>query len=132
MKWKYNGEDVLELNQDIAYFVYLITYADGTKYVGMKAVWTMRKQPPLKGMRANAKRMALKESNWKVYNGSSKNNEGRRAVRKDILHLCGTRRSATYYEAKELFSRGAIENDSYNNEGILGKFFIEATIKDKK
>lgn len=124
MKWKYNGQEISSLNQDVAYVVYLITYTDNTKYVGMKAVWTQRRVKPLKGMRVNAKRMVLKESNWKTYNGSSVNNEGKKAVSKDILHLCSNRRTATYLEAKELFSRSAIENDEYNNQNILGKFFI--------
>lgn len=130
MKWKHNGREITSLSQDVAYFVYLITYADDTKYIGMKAVWTQRRVKPLKGMRVNAKRMVLKESNWKTYGGSSINNEGKKAIGKDILHLCSNRRAATYLEAKELFSRGAIESDEYNNQNILGKFFI--TVLDGK
>lgn len=123
MKWTYRGKVCDKLEQDVRYFVYIIYYEDNTKYVGCKAVWTERRLKPLKAQRANAKRVALKESNWKSYYGSSDANKGKKPVTREILYLCSNRRTATYLEAKEILSRGAIEDDSYNNLNCLGKFF---------
>lgn len=123
MIWTYKGVDVFWLPEEVKYFVYLITYSDGTKYIGQKVVWSEIRLKPLKGMRANAKRTKLTESNWLIYSGSSKYNNGKKPTSKEILYLCSNKRTATYLEAKEIMSRGAIENDSYNNKNCLGKFF---------
>lgn len=121
--WLYRGVTVDSMPEDVRYFVYVISYTDGTKYVGQKVVRSETRRPPLVGMRANAKRLVLTESNWKKYDGSSSFNDGKVILSKEILHLCTNKRTATYLECRELFARGAIENEEYNNQNILGKFF---------
>lgn len=123
MKWIYQGEEIDSLPDEVMYMVYKIDYTNGTSYVGMKVVRSELKQTPLKGMRKNAVRRVLKQSNWKTYIGSSKENVGLEIALKTILHLCSNKRSSTYLEAKEILSRGALENDKYNNANCLGKFF---------
>ena len=123
MKWVYQGEEIDSLPDEVMYMVYKIDYTNGTSYVGMKVVRSELRQAPLKGMRKNAVRRALKQSNWKTYTGSSQENVGLEIALKEILHLCSNKRTATYMEHKELFCRGAIESNLYNNANIGGKFF---------
>ena len=40
-----------------------------------------------------------------------------------ILHLCKTKGEATYLEVKEQFTRNVLEDESYLNDNISGKFF---------
>ena len=123
MKWIYQGEEIDSLPDEVMYMVYKIDYTNGTSYVGMKVVRSELKQTPLKGMRKNAVRRVLKQSNWKTYIGSSKENVGLEIALKTILHLCSNKRSASYLETKELFTRGAIEGSEYNNLNISGRYY---------
>jgi hypothetical protein len=121
--WLYKGENVSKLPDTIRYFVYHIKYKDGAEYIGSKVVRSEVRLKPLKGMRVNAKRTSLKESNWRKYAGSSQFSIGREIETKEILYLCTNKRTATYLEARELFNRSALESDTYLNKNILGKFY---------
>ena len=123
MKWIYQEEEIDSLPDEVSYFVYKIDYTNGTSYIGSKVVRSELRMKPLVGMRKNARRVSTKESNWKTYVGSSKLNAGLVIASKEILHLCSNKRTATYMEHKELFCRGAIESNLYNNANIGGKFF---------
>ena len=126
MLWHYQKNDVKGLPEEVAYFVYIITYNDGKKYIGMKSVWTTRRLKPLKGMRVNAKRTKLTESKWKSYRGSSKLSKGKIISDKEILYLCSNKRTATYLEAKTIMCSDAMFKDEYLNANCLGKFFDNA------
>ena len=126
MNWIYNEREVKELPENIAYFVYIITYNDNRKYIGMKSVWTTLRIKPLVGMRKNAKRTKLTESKWKTYRGSSKLCAGKTIVSKEILYLCSNKRTATYLEAKMIIGTDAIFRDEYLNANCLGKFYKNA------
>ena len=121
--WYYNGEEVRSLSKDIAYFVYVITYTDGMRYIGMKSVWTERRLKPLVGMRKNARRVKLTESKWKSYRGSSKLCKGKVIEKKEILYLCINKRAATYLELKEIVVNDALFRDDYINKNLLGRFY---------
>ena len=123
MNWNYKGQTVDELSTEVIGFVYCIYYTDGTMYVGKKVARSLRRMKPLKNMRANARRMVMKEHDWKSYEGSSKLTEDKTIHQKVILHLCTNKRSMGYLEVKELFCRQAIESDKYVNENINGKWF---------
>jgi hypothetical protein len=135
--WTYKTHPVhshADLPEECTHIVYLLGYSDGTKYVGYKTVRSDRRMKPLKDMRKNAKRIVRKDLPFVKYTGSSKYNEGKELVSKEILHLCSNKRTATYLEVKEMIVRGSVEPDSgYNNENILGKFFnncLDGLIKD--
>lgn len=70
-----------------------------------------------------------KESNWKVYKGSSKNLVGLKIKEKTILHLCPTKRNMTYMETKLLFEHNVLdEGTKFVNDNILGKFYVGAIV----
>ena len=92
------------------------------KYIGKKQCISKLKRKPLKG-RKN-KRIELRESDWKVYTGSS--NElnadiekyGKDKFRFTILHFCGSKWELGYREIKEQIHRDVILSQEYYN-GIL-------------
>jgi len=128
MEWTHKGKHfkLEDYPEEITYFVYLISYSDGSKYVGSKVVRSKRRLKPLKSqleIRKNYKREEIKESNWKKYEGSTKFSKGKSIKCKEILHLCLTKRAATMLEVKEILCRDAIVRDDYLNENALGKFY---------
>ena len=122
----YKGNEVTELPPEVRGMVYHIYYTDDTYYIGSKIVRSEVKVKPLVGMRSNAVRRKLKESNWKTYEGSSKLTEGKTIKSKVILYLTTDKRSMTFLEQRELFHTGAIFQDNYLNQNIGGKFFDNA------
>jgi len=66
-----------------------------------------------------------KESNWKTYNGSTKNSKGLKIKEKHIIYLCPTKRNMTYMETKLLFENDVLAEDTnFINDNILGKFYV--------
>ena len=121
--WKYNGEVVNELPEDVEGFVYLITNLENNrKYVGKKLARFKTTKPPLKG-RKN-KRRGFKEIDWRDYWGSSEHliadvkKLGPNKFMREILHYCPSRGALSYVEAKEQFDRRVLETDEYYN-GII-------------
>lgn len=123
MTWTYRGNPVNshdDLLPECTDFVYMITYADGRKYIGKKAVRSMHRKPPLKGK----KRVRYLPVNLKFvdYEGSHEL-EVAEIVSKEILYQCSSRKSSTYVEAALLFEYDAIFNPLFLNENIFGKFY---------
>jgi len=134
------------------HFVYLITDENGRKYVGKKQITSVRNVKTTKSnynrlkklgypvKRTKDKKRSTKKNivwNYKKtvkgdngslnYTGScvplNKKIKNGLSYKKEILYFCKTKKQATYYELKEQFCRGVIENDLYWNENILNKFF---------
>lgn len=123
MDWTYKGAVISshnDLHPNCTDFVYLITYADGKKYIGKKAVRANRRKPPLKGKKRN--RIVFSDLPFKNYKGSH-NTETQEILSKEILYQCSSRKSATYVETAILFEWDAIFLDEFVNENILGKFY---------
>lgn len=123
-QWTHRGK-LFESEQigDYIGFVYLITdLSNNKKYVGKKNFWSTRKLPPLKGK--TRKRTVKKESDWKDYFGSSEQvkllveSQGRNNFTREILHLCNSKGTMSYLEAKEQFDREVLFSDEYYNEFI--------------
>ena len=122
--WYYNNEEFDPKKEELEKwhgFVYEVTeLSTGKKYIGKKGFWSVRRLPPLKGMKR--KRLTVKESDWRSYHGSSE--EVKRLVesggefRRDILRLCKTKGECTYYEAKLQFEKDVLLNEEYYNEFI--------------
>lgn len=64
----------------------------------------------------------MKESTWKNYEGSYKRTGNRKAVHKEIMQFAPDKRALTYLETKLLFMNEVLEDESYINDNILGKF----------
>ena len=123
--WIYKGQEFIEVPKGIEGFVYLLTDTiTGKKYIGKKSFWSVS-TVVVNGRKKNTKR----ESEWKKYYSSNleiialtKGGNGARFTR-EILHLCKTKGTATYLEAKEIFVRGAFEKpDEYMN------YFLELRV----
>jgi len=92
-----------------------------TKKLGKKELIEI---PVTRGKRPT-KKTVVKESDWKTYYGS---NTEVKLLPKDemvriVLRLCKTKKELTYYETKFLFDYNVLENDTYMNDNILGKFY---------
>lgn len=124
MNWKYNKEDFTEVPKGMEGFVYLITNLENNrKYIGKKNFWTRRKDK-------NTGRRKKKESDWRTYYGSCDELKedvkilGREKFLREILYLCPHKKSMSYYETYEQFSRNVLMTDDYYNTNIEGKFFV--------
>jgi len=102
-------------------FVYIITnIITSKKYVGKKLLVNKTCKKPLKG-RIN-KRRGIKESNWKIYTGSSPllNADiillGKDKFTFEILSFQPSKLLLAYHETKELVDRNAIFSKDYYNE----------------
>lgn len=121
--WTFEGQ-VFE-SEDIGPhfgFVYLIfNRVNGRKYIGRKYFYNIRKQP-------GKSRRVRKESDWKDYYGSSdelkKDVEelGKENFRRIITSLHKTKGDVNYTEVKEQFLNNVLEDDSFYNENINGKW----------
>ena len=121
--WIYKTAVVDSLPDDCEAFVYLITNKkNGMKYVGKKLAKFKTTKPPLKGKKN--KRRGYKESDWKIYWGSSDHLKddvekyGEENFIRESLHFCPSRGISSYLEAKEQFDREVLLSDDYYN-GII-------------
>jgi hypothetical protein len=128
MTWKYSGIDFTETSSEYEGFVYLITnLKNGKKYIGKKTFWFRQKN------KKTGKR-ELRESDWKSYFGSCQELIsdvkvlGKENFLREILYLCKSKKSMTYYEIKEQFNRNVLEYDEYYNTNIGGRYFHKDSI----
>ena len=121
--WLYNdkeiGDDEIE---GYASIVYMITNLEtGKKYIGKKILRSFRRKK-IKGKTRRKK--VEKESDWKSYFGSNKllqedvERLGPDRFRREILRLCKTRGTASYWEAYEIMVNSAIVSDDFYNESL--------------
>lgn len=127
--WIYNEkpiEKLEDLPENCVGFIYIIlNKTNGKKYLGKKILHHKKTLKPLK--RYKRKRHLIKESDWYEYSGSnellnediSKGDE----IEKYIIHLCYSKKQMSYYEVKYQFLQNVLEDDTYYNSNILGKFF---------
>ena len=143
MNWTYKKEIIENISQfpENTYgFVYKITHLPSKKsYIGKKILYHQRKVKlgkkelaQYEGVvgRRPAYKLAIKESNWKDYWGSSKSllevlkDEPKSNFTKDIIILAPTKKLLTYYETQALFLYRVLEEpEMYFNDNIQGKFF---------
>ena len=104
-------------------FVYIIESLDKQiKYVGRKYFYSIRK---VKGK----KRRQRSESDWKNYWSSNTDLKklvkelGKENFTRTIISLHITCGDTNYSEVKEQFLRNVLEDDSYMNENISGKYY---------
>lgn len=152
MSWIYKGRNITsikDIEEIIGYipygFVYNIVANNGREYIGQKQLCTVRSK--VAGKRALAKKgksafrrrknkktgnwiyyeEIVKESNWKDYTGSnSKLNEDIKNginYTKYILRFVKDKGSMLYEETKEIICTGALEDERFYNDHVLGKFY---------
>lgn len=122
ISWKYNNKDFTEDDIGDNYgFVYLITNkVTGKKYIGKKFFYSSK----TKQVKGKKKRFKV-SSDWQTYYGSNAELQkdviihGKENFDREILHLCLTKGTAGYLEAKEQFVKGVLESDDYYNTWIM-------------
>ena len=120
--WTYNDKEFTEdLIGDNYGFVYQITnLTNGRKYIGKKFFYSA-KTKQVKGKKKKVK----VSSDWQTYYGSSAELSkdvlqlGHDKFNREILHLCLSKGDCGYLEAKEQFTKGALESDDYYNTWIM-------------
>ena len=111
-------------------FIYRINYEDGTFYIGKKNFVEEIKKPlgkkelaQITDGRMKKYKEVKKESNWRTYEGSSKETVGKCISSKTMLSVYRTQRALTFAEARMLFKSEALFDCRCVNGNILGKFF---------
>lgn len=143
MTWLYNDNIVTTINDvpnTAIGFVYLVHFTDGSKYIGKKNLYSIRKIKALtsgkqrkdviekkyrntgKGYRQEFD-IIKKESDWLKYQGSHKDCKTKTVDKKYILCFAYSKLQLTYLEAKMLFIYEVLEDNSYLNDNILGTFY---------
>jgi hypothetical protein len=121
-------------------YIYITTILDtGRKYIGKKNFFhntnvklgkkELANLPVTRGKKP-AKKLIIKESDWKTYYGSAQEIKDsikqypKEHITRVVLRLCKTKKELTYYECKYLFQYGVLEpGNNYINDNILGKFY---------
>lgn len=120
MTWYYKDSIIDEIEPKYKAFVYLITnLKTGKKYIGKKLT-EFTKTTVKKGKRKKIKY----ESDWRDYWSSSAevqkdvNELGQENFKREIIHFCLNKGSASYFEAKEQFLNEVLENPDqwYNGQ----------------
>lgn len=121
--WLYNGQVHNEPGEYYG-FVYEITnLLSGRKYIGKKFFWSIKRK------QVNKVRKRIKvESDWKEYWSSSDELKsdierlGKSNFKREIIHLCKNKGTTNYFEAKEQFVKGVLEDkDNWYNSWISVK-----------
>jgi hypothetical protein len=122
LTWTYNGAEFTEeMISDNYGFVYLITNTlTGRKYIGKKFFYSSK----TKVVKGKKKKFKV-SSDWKTYYGSSAEMTkdvlqlGQENFSREIIYLCKSKGECGYLEAKEQFTKGALESDDYYNTWIM-------------
>lgn len=120
--WLYRGEPFLDPGEYYG-FVYCITnLLSGRRYIGKKFFWSLKRK------QVNKVRKRYKvESDWKEYWSSSDELKedvrtlGPEHFKREILHLCKSKGTTNYLEAKEQFQREVLESKDWYNSWIQVK-----------
>ena len=144
MEWLYNNNTINNINDlpiDTFGFVYIITNTiSGKQYVGKKQILSNTRVPltnndintwkeTINKGKCPKKKLVSKESKWKDYYGSSTELKqdikiiGKDKFKREIIHICFSKRDLTYYETKYLFTYSVLESNMFYNKNILCKFY---------
>lgn len=129
-----------DMPKNVIGFVYCINFTDGTKYIGKKNLYITRTLKALKNGKRRIEALKTiyqntgkgkrevfdiiqKESNWKTYQGSAKECKTKTVKERLILCYAFNKYQLTYLETKYLMVWDVLEDDTFINDNILGKFY---------
>lgn len=125
--WVWDNNEIKEIGdlpEDCIGFIYKITNVNTKEYyIGKKNIYSHKTLPPLKGKKR--KRRVIKEMKWQEYQSSNDlvKTWNPNEIKKEILRFCFTKKGLTYYELKEQFIHGVLEDPLSVNFNLLGKFY---------
>jgi hypothetical protein len=129
MTWLFKSQEITEIPEEYAGFVYLITNKQtGRMYVGKKLSKFKRTAYRMVQLKnGKKKRKKIREtidSDWQTYYGSSPELSrdlellGADNFTREILYYCRSKAECSYIEAREQFARRVLESDDYYNGHI--------------
>ena len=129
MTWLYESQPVLEIDDQYAGFVYIITNVQtGRQYIGKKlskfSKTTYLTEKLKNGKKRRKKIRGKIESDWQTYYGSSPEltrdieQLGTENFTREILYFCRSKSECSYVEAREQFARRVLESDHWYNGHI--------------
>ena len=141
--WLYKGKEINEITdlpKNTFGFVYQTTHTSEYKYIGKKSLIYNRKKKlgkkELITLRLEGKlgrlpkhKIVQVESDWKTYYGSHNfikealSKKRHYEFKRKILEVAFNKKELTYLECKWQFNLNVLEDKSYLNDNILGKFF---------
>jgi len=149
--WTHKGEivdDVSFFPEGCIGFIYKVCDNTGKCYIGQKSLFSTRNIVTSKSNYEKLKRdghtvkktknkkkskkgsvvwdyrkVVVKESNWKSYQGSNKEMKKLKGVSKEIIDFAFSKKQLTYLELKWMFHYNVLESSDYYNDNILGKFY---------
>jgi hypothetical protein len=141
MTWLYESNEITEIPEEYAGFVYVITNKiTNRQYIGKKLSKfskTTYQTVRLKNGKKKRKKIRGKvESDWQTYYGSSPELSrdvellGSENFTREILYYCRSKAECSYIEAREQFARRVLESDDYYN-GIINCRIHGSHIKGK-
>ena len=120
MEWTYHNEPFTAPGSDFIGFVYIIANTmSGRRYIGKKNFF-FTKTKKIKGRNKRIK----SESDWKTYWSSSEELKadvallGPQNFTREIIHLCKSKGTMNYLEAKEQFMNSVLESPEWYNSYI--------------
>lgn len=128
-KWKYQGK-IMEKLEDfppncVGFIYCIVNKTLNKKYIGRKILHNKKTLKPLKNTKR--KRKLVVESSWNLYTGSSdelsKDIALGHTIEKEIIHLCYSKKQMSYYELKYQMMYNVLEDDTYYNSNIMGRYF---------
>ena len=136
MSWLYKGTVFTEgmIPEDAVGFIYIMTAKiDGelVKYIGKKNFFANVKTKLGKKALPTDKRLKkykrVKKFTYKDYYSSNEvliqaHKDGV-DIKREILYICYTKADLSYQEVKYQFAYNVLEDDSFLNRNILGKFY---------
>jgi len=129
MSWLYQGQEITDLPEGIAGFVYIITnQVSGRKYIGKKlAQFKKTSIRTVKFKNGNKRKRKIRskvESDWREYYGSSKElledvaALGADKFTREVLYYCNSKAECSYVEAREQIVQKVLESDDFYNGHI--------------
>ena len=122
LNWIYKEQNFTDDMIDDNYgFVYIITnQITNKKYIGKKFFYSSK----TKQVKGKKKKIKV-PSDWQSYYGSNEDLKkdviihGKESFQREIIHLCKSKGTCGYLEAKEQFINEALESENYYNSWIM-------------